>query len=32
MEEVRRKEKREVVIANSPGFRPNGNRERSDVK
>jgi hypothetical protein len=32
MEEVRRKEKREVAIANSAGFRPNRNRERSNVK
>jgi len=32
VEEARRKEKRDVAIANSAGFGPNGNRERSDVK
>ena len=32
VEEVRRKEKQEVAIANSAGSRPNRNRERSDVK
>lgn len=32
VEEVRRKEKREVAISSSAGFRPNRNREHSDVK
>jgi hypothetical protein len=30
--EVRRKEKREVEITNSAGFRPNRNSERNNVK
>jgi hypothetical protein len=32
VEEARRKEKREIAITGSVGFRPNGNRERSDVR